>query len=246
MQSGHCLCGQLRFRCDGEPAWVAYCHCASCRRHTGSPVACFVNYRLDAVTFSGARATYASSPGVTRSHCASCGTPIAYESTKRAGEIDLYLNAFDEPENFQPTLHVFTGEKLPWFDTRDRLPRAVAVETPAKIPSRLAGFIIDCRVPDLQAAARFWSEALRMPQRDLPGEEGEKYIRLDDPELHIEVQKVDHPSRVHLDIEARDIPAEVARLEALGARVIDRVHTWTVMEAPTGQRFCVVRWQSGS
>jgi hypothetical protein len=37
------------------------------------------------------------------------------------------------------------------------------------------------------------------------------------------------------------IDAEVRRLEALGAREIERVHTWCVMEAPTGQRFCVVR-----
>jgi hypothetical protein len=59
--------------------------------------------------------------------------------------------------------------------------------------------------------------------------------------LHIEVQKVDHPSRVHLDIEADDIDAEAARLEALGARKIAFVKRWWLMEAPTGQRFCVVR-----
>jgi hypothetical protein len=52
---------------------------------------------------------------------------------------------------------------------------------------------------------------------------------------------VDHPSRVHLDIETDDIEAEVRRLEALGAKRIKEVQTWWVMEAPTGQRFCVVR-----
>jgi hypothetical protein len=48
---------------------------------------------------------------------------------------------------------------------------------------------------------------------------------------------------VHLDIETDDVDAEVARLEKLGARRIEKVHTWMVMEAPTGQRFCVVRPQ---
>jgi hypothetical protein len=62
--------------------------------------------------------------------------------------------------------------------------------------------------------------------------------------LSIEVQAVDHPSRVHLDIETDDIEAEVRRLEALGARRIAAVNTWWVMEAPTGQRFCVVRVQT--
>jgi hypothetical protein len=86
-------------------------------------VACFVNFHTDEVEFRGERATYASSPGVTRSHCARCGTPIAYETAKRPGEIDLYLNAFDEPEAFEPQGHVFTAERIPWFDTRDELPR---------------------------------------------------------------------------------------------------------------------------
>jgi hypothetical protein len=126
MASGHCLCGQLRFTAEGAPNWVVYCHCASCRRHTASPAACFVNFRLADVTFSGARAIYESSPSVTRSHCATCGTPIAYETSKRPGEIDLYLNAFDEPERFEPQAHVHFAERLPWFDTRDDKPRLPA------------------------------------------------------------------------------------------------------------------------
>ena len=61
-----------------------------------------------------------------------------------------------------------------------------------------------------------------------------------DNELIVEIQRVDHESRVHLDIETDDIPAEVARLEKLGAKVVSRLRRWVVMEAPTGQRFCVV------
>lgn len=109
--------------------------------------------------------------------------------------------------------------------------------------SKLAGFIIDCRTDDLPAAAQFWGAALGMQTQQHPGPEGEKYVRLVDPagQLQVEVQSVSHPSRVHLDIEADDIEAEVRRLEALGATCVDRSHPWRVMEAPTGQRFCVVR-----
>lgn len=53
-----------------------------------------------------------------------------------------------------------------------------------------------------------------------------------------------HAGRVHLDIETDDIDAEVSRLEQLGARRVAQVRTWWVMEAPTGQRFCVVRPQT--
>lgn len=111
--------------------------------------------------------------------------------------------------------------------------------------SKLAGFIIDCQTGDPQAAADFWSAALGMQKKQLPGEEGGKYVRLmNNLGMHIEVQAVDHDSRVHLDIEADDVDAEVERLEKLGAKKIRKVHTWCVMEAPTGQRFCVVRKSS--
>jgi hypothetical protein len=106
--------------------------------------------------------------------------------------------------------------------------------------SRLAGFIIDCKTDDLDAAARFWSSALGMPDH---GREGDTYDRLDASarDLVIEVQRVDHESRLHLDIETDNLDAEVARLERLGARRVAFVKRWWVMEAPTGQRFCVVR-----
>ena len=123
MAKGHCLCGQLGFETSADPKWIAYCHCASCRRHTASPVACFVNVPLESVRFSGEVGTYDSSPGVTRSFCATCGTPIAYQVSRRATEIDLYLNAFDDPEQFQPQLHVNTAERIPWFDVKDDLSR---------------------------------------------------------------------------------------------------------------------------
>jgi hypothetical protein len=64
-----------------------------------------------------------------------------------------------------------------------------------------------------------------------------------DNDVQIEVQKVDHESRVHLDIETDDIEAEAGRLEGLGAKPIAKVRGWLVMEAPTGQRFCLVRPQ---
>lgn len=113
--------------------------------------------------------------------------------------------------------------------------------------SRLAGFIIDCQTDDVEAAARFWAAALGMPAGETSGASN-TYIQLDDGQrdLHVEVQAVDHPSRVHLDIETDDIEAEVARLEALGAKRVRQIHSWWVMEAPTGQRFCVVRPQAGN
>src|SRR5690349_416655 len=109
--------------------------------------------------------------------------------------------------------------------------------------SRLAGFIIDCNTDDLDAAADFWSQALGCGIADRDAGDGTAEYQMfgDTPgDLHIEVQKVTHPSRVHLDIEADDVDAEAERLEKLGAKKIAFVKRWWVMEAPSGQRFCVV------
>lgn len=109
--------------------------------------------------------------------------------------------------------------------------------------SRLGGFIIDCQTDDLGTAARFWSAALGLAIQpsDHPEDQGYAVLATSPNDLDIEVQKVDHPSRVHLDIETDDIEAEVNRLEKLGAKRIAQVKRWWVMEAPTGQRFCVVK-----
>jgi len=111
--------------------------------------------------------------------------------------------------------------------------------------SRIAGFIIDCQTADLEAAADFWSKALGLAPRQHAKPEDASYVALETApnDLHIEVQKVDHPSRVHLDIETDDIEAEARRLERLGAKRIANIRSWLVMEAPTGQRFCLVRPQ---
>jgi predicted enzyme related to lactoylglutathione lyase len=110
--------------------------------------------------------------------------------------------------------------------------------------SRLAGFIIDCQTDDVDSAAKFWSQALGLPIGSQPGDGVYRQLENAPGGLHVEVQQVTHPSRVHLDIESDDIEAEAARLEALGAKRIGWVKRWIVMEAPTGQRFCVVRPQS--
>lgn len=108
--------------------------------------------------------------------------------------------------------------------------------------SRLGALIIDCQVNDLGKAAEFWGKALGCPTKHLADPSDENYITLETApnDLNIEVQKVDHLSRVHIDIETDNIEAEVRRLENLGAKRIKQIRHWWVLEAPTGQRFCVV------
>ena len=111
--------------------------------------------------------------------------------------------------------------------------------------SRLATIVIDCQTQELDTAASFWSKALGWEAEKLSDPENANYRQLNTPpsEVTVLVQSVSHPSRVHIDIETDDIEAEVKRLEGLGARRVAHIKRWWVMQAPTGQRFCVVRPQ---
>jgi predicted enzyme related to lactoylglutathione lyase len=111
--------------------------------------------------------------------------------------------------------------------------------------SRINGLLIDCNTDDIDAAASFWAKALGRPvDPDHPRTRGKyRTLKTSSGELSVQIQGVDHESRVHIDIETDDIAAEVARLEALGAKIDKHMDRWVVMRAPTGQRFCVVRVQ---
>ena len=108
--------------------------------------------------------------------------------------------------------------------------------------SRLGGLIFDCQTDDLESAGEFWSNALGYDIKPSEHPQDKNYLLLDtrSNELHIEIQCVRHESRVHLDIETDNIEAEALRLEALGATRIKYVNSWLVMQAPTGQRFCLL------
>jgi len=111
--------------------------------------------------------------------------------------------------------------------------------------SRINGILIDCNTDDIDAAAHFWAEALGRPvDPDHPGTRGNyRMLATPEGEISVQIQRVEHDSRIHLDIETDDIPAEVERLRKLGATIDTQMERWVVMRAPSGQRFCVVRVQ---
>jgi hypothetical protein len=121
--TGRCLCGDIRYEYRGAPVKILHCHCESCRRHTSSPVATFVCVRQENFRYlSGAPVAYASSPGVTRTHCGRCGAPMTYTSNRNT-QVDLYVGTLDDPTAVVPTYHAYVAEQLPWFETADMLPR---------------------------------------------------------------------------------------------------------------------------
>jgi hypothetical protein len=121
---GHCLCGAVQFRTVGEPRWVAHCHCESCRRTTSSPLTTYAGFEASQVSWGGTpRATFISSPGVQRSFCPRCGTPVSFTGERWPDEVHLFVASFEDPASFTPRVHVHAGEQLPWLWLADGLPR---------------------------------------------------------------------------------------------------------------------------
>ena len=124
--TGGCMCGAVRFEATGAPLSTNYCHCTSCRKHTGAPVVTLVGYKIDQVKFTkGERKIYESSPGVGRAFCGQCGTPLTWEGD--GGEfgplVELLISTFDDPNAFAPQGHLHHAERISWFETTDNLPR---------------------------------------------------------------------------------------------------------------------------
>lgn len=114
------------------------------------------------------------------------------------------------------------------------------------------GVVMDCADPE--RLADFWQEAIGFEDRS---GDGQPYITLSRSSLrrplnHLTLQRVPEPksvkNRTHIDLFARDVPAEIERLVALGATVTSTMREdgpaeavmFAVMGDPEGNEFCLV------
>jgi len=122
-QSGHCQCGQVRYRLLGPPRWSGYCHCESCRRATGATGVVYGGFVETMVEITGKIAEYTSSPGVSRGFCPTCGTPIYYRGSRWPDEIHILVGSMENPAACPPAHHYHVDEQIPWAMYADGLPR---------------------------------------------------------------------------------------------------------------------------
>ena len=118
---GGCLCGAIRFIATGKPKGIYWCHCQSCRKHSGAPASVFVAFEQVAYTITkGEISKFDSTPGKTRrGFCARCGSTLTCEGVRLPTETHFYVGAFDRAAELQPTRHVFPEERLPWVHRND-------------------------------------------------------------------------------------------------------------------------------
>jgi hypothetical protein len=118
---GGCLCGAIRFVASGKPKGVYWCHCQSCRRHTGAPVSVFVAFDRDAYKVTKGEITkFDSTPFKTRrGFCAKCGSTLTCESLPDPAVTHFHIGSFDEAARLRPSKQYFAEERMPWLHLTD-------------------------------------------------------------------------------------------------------------------------------
>ena len=122
IREGGCLCGAVRFACEGEPINVRVCHCRICQKAMGSPFYARAMFEPKAITIEGDTARYASSEAIDRVFCNACGTRL-FSWRRNGTAAGVSLATFDDRNAFAPTEHIWVSEKIDWVKLDDGLPQ---------------------------------------------------------------------------------------------------------------------------
>jgi hypothetical protein len=125
MSTGSCLCGAIQYEIRGPIGPGFYCHCARCRKASGSAFASNAVVAADdfvLVKGEDALKTYVAATGLHRSFCAHCGSPII---SRREGvpQVRVRLGSLDTLLGQGPQAHIYVDSKADWWEIRDELPR---------------------------------------------------------------------------------------------------------------------------
>lgn len=121
---GGCLCGGIRYRATAGPLRGVICHCSMCRKHSGAPALAFIHFPLESFSWCHGEPTkYRSSQYAERGFCPKCGSTISMHEDVLKDRVQVCLGSLDEPGKVRIDDHVWTEERIPWFDVKDDLPR---------------------------------------------------------------------------------------------------------------------------
>lgn len=124
--TGGCLCGAIRYTAEGRARFAVNCHCRVCQRITGSgytPVMAFADAE---VAVEGEIRWYArtgdSGRMVWEGFCPTCGARLAGKAETMPGLLLLQAGTFDAPEQFHPSMNIYTASAAPWDAMDPHLP----------------------------------------------------------------------------------------------------------------------------
>ena len=125
MITGGCLCGGVRYAIHAAVDEIQLCHCRSCRKAQGGPLASNVPVATrDFELIDGAERLrdYESSPGKHRLFCSGCGSPIISRRDDRPEAVRVRAGTLDGDPGARPVSQAYVGEAAPWWTVDEDLP----------------------------------------------------------------------------------------------------------------------------
>ena len=122
--AGRCTCGAVRYEVADEFDYAANCHCADCRRATGSAFKPFAGIRREKHRLvEGADALMVV--GQADAHDARCGKcgSLLYSLVREAQYVHVTMGTLIDDPSIRPAEHIFVASKAPWFTITDDLPQ---------------------------------------------------------------------------------------------------------------------------
>ncbi len=117
---GGCLCGSVRYLISGTPFAAEYCHCGMCKKVSGAPVASWMDFHIEQLTWNKRKPLeYQSSENVQRGFCPTCGSSLSFRDTEHPEYITLAIASLDDPNLVKPTYHIYTASQLKWLNIDD-------------------------------------------------------------------------------------------------------------------------------
>jgi len=119
VHGGECFCGAVKVEVRGQSTMQGYCHCQSCRSHTGAVVRGFTLWPKEAVSVQGSLSGFNKMGFSDRQHCTTCGGQVLIDHPT-IGMVDVHASTLrDFP--FRPTLHLKYQEHV--LQVRNGLPK---------------------------------------------------------------------------------------------------------------------------
>ena len=126
MLKGSCLCNAIQYEIDGELGPTMICHCSKCRKANGSAYAINAAVKTEQFRFIKGQelvSEFESSPGVFRSFCKQCGSPLLSRRPSQPDIVRLRIGTLDTPVDVKPLAHIFVGSKASWDEIHDDIPQ---------------------------------------------------------------------------------------------------------------------------
>ena len=116
--AGGCLCGKVRYSAEGEPAFVAVCHCTDCQNFTGSAFGVVVGVPKPALSIQGKVTTYSKNGdtgrSISRQFCPECGSSIAEEVEAVPGVVMIASGTLDDTSWLKPGMQIYCDSAQSW------------------------------------------------------------------------------------------------------------------------------------